>query len=231
MTTLWFVAFGALGEAIARNSRKGDQLVVEARVRASNWTDKQGGKQYDHSFVVQGFRFGAPGRTKREERDARREDGHGLQRSEERPNGRDRSANNGAHLSLGGNGSAVPPAGNARGADLRPATDSAAAAADGTVGEANEPVSGNEDAGANANAESDPTAGADLGTAATVGQTVRGNDDVDANEVAGTGDGANPVASGATKDGARRSAGAGANRGSEKTSGGRSSRRAAGSAA
>jgi single-strand DNA-binding protein len=73
VTSLWFVAFGALGEAIARNSRKGDQLMIEARVRANNWTDKQGEKQYDHSFVVQGFRFGAPGKTKREEREARRD--------------------------------------------------------------------------------------------------------------------------------------------------------------
>src|SRR2546430_11670986 len=31
VTTLWFVAFGPLGEAIARNARKGDQLIVEAR--------------------------------------------------------------------------------------------------------------------------------------------------------------------------------------------------------
>src|ERR1700721_1325589 len=59
VTSLWFVAFGALGEAIARHSRKGDQLFVEARVRANNWTDKQGDKKYDHSFGVQGFRFGA----------------------------------------------------------------------------------------------------------------------------------------------------------------------------
>ena len=66
-TSLWFVAFGALGEAIARHSRKGDQLIVQARVRANNWTDKQGEKQYDHSFVVEGFRFGAPGRLKRDE--------------------------------------------------------------------------------------------------------------------------------------------------------------------
>jgi single-strand DNA-binding protein len=66
-TSLWFVAFGTLGEALARNARKGDQLFVEARVRANNWTDKQGEKQYDHSFVVQGFRFGAPGKIKREE--------------------------------------------------------------------------------------------------------------------------------------------------------------------
>lgn len=71
-TSLWFVAFGPLGESIARNARKGDQLILEARVRASNWTDEQGEKQYDHSFIVQGFRFGAPGKLKREELDARR---------------------------------------------------------------------------------------------------------------------------------------------------------------
>jgi single-strand DNA-binding protein len=101
VTSLWFVAFGALGEAVARHSRKGDQLVVEARVRANHWTDKQGEKQYDHSFVVQGFRFGAPGRVKREERDTRREDGHGLRRSEERAYGRDRSTNSVAHAESG----------------------------------------------------------------------------------------------------------------------------------
>jgi single-strand DNA-binding protein len=51
-TSLWFTAFGALGEALARNARKGDQLIIEAHVRASNWTDKQGEKKYDHSFIV-----------------------------------------------------------------------------------------------------------------------------------------------------------------------------------
>jgi single-strand DNA-binding protein len=73
-TGLWFVAFGAMGEALARNARKGDQLFVAARVRANNWTDKQGEKQYDHSFIVEGFRFGAPGKIKREELDGRREE-------------------------------------------------------------------------------------------------------------------------------------------------------------
>jgi single-strand DNA-binding protein len=67
-TLLWFVAFESLGEVIAKNARKGDQLIVEAQVRSNNWTDKDGEKQYDHSFVVQGFRFGAPGKVKREER-------------------------------------------------------------------------------------------------------------------------------------------------------------------
>jgi single-strand DNA-binding protein len=74
VTSLWFVAFGTLGEAIASNARKGDQLIVKARIRANNWTDSQGEKQYDYSFVVDGFRFGAPGRAKRDEFDARREE-------------------------------------------------------------------------------------------------------------------------------------------------------------
>lgn len=73
-TSLWFTAFGALGEALARNSRKGDQLIIEGHVRASNWTDKQGEKQFDHSFIVDGFRLGAPGKVRRGELDARREE-------------------------------------------------------------------------------------------------------------------------------------------------------------
>jgi single-strand DNA-binding protein len=85
VTSLWFVAFGPLGEAIARHSRKGDQLFVEARVRADNWTDKQGEKQYDHAFVVQGFRWGAPGKTKREELGGRRDETLSLPRPDERP--------------------------------------------------------------------------------------------------------------------------------------------------
>jgi len=65
-TSIWFVAFGALGEAIALNARKGDQLIVTARVRADQWMDRLGEKQYRYSFVAQGFRFGAPGKAKRE---------------------------------------------------------------------------------------------------------------------------------------------------------------------
>jgi single-strand DNA-binding protein len=70
-TTIWFTAFGPLGETIARTARKGDQLIIEAQVRADNWTDKEGVRHYDYSFVVQGFRFGAPGKAKREERASR----------------------------------------------------------------------------------------------------------------------------------------------------------------
>jgi single-strand DNA-binding protein len=66
-TSVWFVAFENLGEAIAKNARKGDQLIVQAQVRANNWTDLDGEKQYDYSYVVQSFRFGAPGKVKRDE--------------------------------------------------------------------------------------------------------------------------------------------------------------------
>jgi single-strand DNA-binding protein len=72
VTSLWFVAFESLGDTIAKHARKGDQLILQAQVRANNWTDKEGEKQYDHSFVVQNFRFGAPGKVKREQLAARR---------------------------------------------------------------------------------------------------------------------------------------------------------------
>ncbi len=78
VTSIWFVAFGVLGEAIARHARRGDQLMVEAQVRADNWTDKQGERRYDYSYVVQGFRFGAPGK-------ARREASEGVPAEEPRP--------------------------------------------------------------------------------------------------------------------------------------------------
>ena len=71
VTSIWFTAFESLGEAIAKNVRKGDQLILQAQVRANNWTDRDGEKQYAHSYIVQNFRFGAPGRAKREELAAR----------------------------------------------------------------------------------------------------------------------------------------------------------------
>jgi len=54
VTTVWFVAFGGLGEALAKNARKGDQLMVTARVRSNNWTDKQA-RSSTTSFVVEDF--------------------------------------------------------------------------------------------------------------------------------------------------------------------------------
>ena len=73
VTSVWFVAFGALGESIASNARKGDQLILQARIRSNNWTDPQGEKQYDYSFIVESFRFGAPGKAKRDEFEMRRD--------------------------------------------------------------------------------------------------------------------------------------------------------------
>ena len=73
VTSLWFVAFESLGEVIAKNARRGDQLILQAQIRSNNWTDKEGERQYDHSFVVQNFRFGAPGKLKREQLAAQRD--------------------------------------------------------------------------------------------------------------------------------------------------------------
>ena len=70
ITGVWFVAFGMLAEALVRTCRKGDQLIVEGRIRADNWIDAEGEKQYDYSFVVDGFKFGAPGKVRREELEA-----------------------------------------------------------------------------------------------------------------------------------------------------------------
>ena len=67
-----FTAFRKKGEAIAKNFFKGDQMVVVARVENNNYTDKDGVDQYDFSFVVDDFDFGAPGEEKRAELAARR---------------------------------------------------------------------------------------------------------------------------------------------------------------
>lgn len=60
VTSLWFIAFGKIAESIGGCSRKGDQLILEARIVASNWTDRDGEKERGHTFVVTGFLFGAP---------------------------------------------------------------------------------------------------------------------------------------------------------------------------
>ncbi len=65
ITSVWFIAFGPLGDAIAKHCHVGDQLIVEARIRQNNWTDKNGQKRYGHSYQVEGFRFGRQGRTSR----------------------------------------------------------------------------------------------------------------------------------------------------------------------
>jgi single-strand DNA-binding protein len=72
-TSVYFVAFNGMGEAIARNLRKGDQLILEAHIRANNWTDDQQQRHFDHSYIVDSFKFGAKGRLSRDEQ-AQRQD-------------------------------------------------------------------------------------------------------------------------------------------------------------
>lgn len=59
MTSVWFVAAEPIGSVLVRTCKKGDQLILEARVLANNWMDRQGQKQYDYAFEVTGFRYGA----------------------------------------------------------------------------------------------------------------------------------------------------------------------------
>ncbi len=82
VTSVYFTAFDSLGEAIAKNARKGDQLIIQAHMRANTWTDKDGEKNYDHSFIIDNFRFGAPGKIKREELASRREETEGALETE-----------------------------------------------------------------------------------------------------------------------------------------------------
>lgn len=59
VTSLWFFAFGDIAAEIARKSRKGDQLFLEAQVVPSSWTGKLGETQHGTTYIVTGFRFGA----------------------------------------------------------------------------------------------------------------------------------------------------------------------------
>jgi single-strand DNA-binding protein len=51
-TSLWFFAFGEIASTIARNAGKGDQLILEAKVIASQWTDQGGEKQLGHTMLL-----------------------------------------------------------------------------------------------------------------------------------------------------------------------------------
>jgi single-strand DNA-binding protein len=65
-TSVYFVAFGATAKTLAEHVRKGDQVIVQARIQANNWTDENREKRYDLSFVVESFKFGRPGKETRE---------------------------------------------------------------------------------------------------------------------------------------------------------------------
>jgi single-stranded DNA-binding protein len=58
VTSVWFFASDPVATAL-RKRKKGDQLIVEARVIASNVVVERGGTDYDYAFDVISFRYGA----------------------------------------------------------------------------------------------------------------------------------------------------------------------------
>lgn len=68
VTRLPCVAFNSVGRRIAENVRKGDQLIVDIRIRNNDRRLEEDGRTiYGFSFVVEDFEFGAPGVATREE--------------------------------------------------------------------------------------------------------------------------------------------------------------------
>jgi single-strand DNA-binding protein len=61
-----FTAFGQKAEVIARHAMKGDQLIVNYRVE-NNAYAKDGEQVYGFNFIIENFKFGAPGTQKREQ--------------------------------------------------------------------------------------------------------------------------------------------------------------------
>lgn len=62
-----FTAFDGKAEAIRDHVAQGDQLIVFYIMRNSNFKDSGGVERYGYEFVVDSFRFGAPGSVKRAE--------------------------------------------------------------------------------------------------------------------------------------------------------------------
>jgi single-stranded DNA-binding protein len=59
--SVWFFAFNEIADRIAIYARKGDQLIVTARIRSYGWIDREGESCNGTVFIVTGFRFGARG--------------------------------------------------------------------------------------------------------------------------------------------------------------------------
>ena len=59
VSCVWFLALDEIGDRIATHARKGDQLIVTARVRSHVWIDNGGGRHCGNIFIVTGVRFGA----------------------------------------------------------------------------------------------------------------------------------------------------------------------------
>lgn len=58
--------FAGQAKAIATHAKVGDQLFVQCRVE-NNERERNGVTEYGFSFIVEEFKFGAPGQLKREE--------------------------------------------------------------------------------------------------------------------------------------------------------------------
>ncbi|MCD0253121.1 single-stranded DNA-binding protein [Xanthomonas campestris pv. campestris] len=65
VVSIEYTAFGADADAIVKHARKGDQLIVVARVENNNYTDGAGVERYGFNWVVSSWEFGAPGEATR----------------------------------------------------------------------------------------------------------------------------------------------------------------------
>ena len=59
--SVWFLAFDEIADRIATNARKGDQLIVTARIRSCAGIDKEGESRCAGDFIVTDVRFGTKG--------------------------------------------------------------------------------------------------------------------------------------------------------------------------
>jgi single-stranded DNA-binding protein len=59
LISMWFVAFGAVGDSLVKYARKGDQLILEATAVVDDWSGRPKDGMNDYIFEVLGFRFGS----------------------------------------------------------------------------------------------------------------------------------------------------------------------------
>jgi len=59
VTSLWLLAFDDIANDLLKHARKGDQLILEARVRSSCRTEGDGCYRCQNVFIVTGLRYGA----------------------------------------------------------------------------------------------------------------------------------------------------------------------------
>ncbi len=64
-TSFPIVAFRGLAETVHKHFMKGDEIKAEIKIRNNNY-EKEGTKHYEHSFILDGFDFGAKGKKSRD---------------------------------------------------------------------------------------------------------------------------------------------------------------------